>query len=319
MMQSPFNTLRLPGPFARRRGRGAAFGPAATGGVETVIEQSGKFYRVHTFLESGNLDVTQGGEVEYLVVAGGGGGAGTLQFNRAGGGGGGSGGALKYIDGEDNNTGSKLNLLATSHAITVGEGGAPTLRGDDSTTADNGGNSVAFGLEAIGGGGGGNPGSVSGVSGADGGSGGGAGSSEFDADTEGGISIQPGPGLGTDGGAVNSEEGAGGGGALTPGQTSASDGVGGEGLISAISGDATGYAGGGGGGRQDTATSSTWGGGTGAGVSEVEGSPGVSGTGGGGGGGNAGNGGGLGGYAGGSGIVIVRYQITEEEYDAEAV
>jgi len=48
----------------------------ATGGTETVIEQDGKYYRVHSFTEVGSstLNVTRPGVVEYLVVAGGGGG-----------------------------------------------------------------------------------------------------------------------------------------------------------------------------------------------------------------------------------------------------
>jgi hypothetical protein len=46
----------------------------ATGGTVTDIVVDGVPYRVHTFTTSGDLVVTQGGEVEYLIVAGGGGG-----------------------------------------------------------------------------------------------------------------------------------------------------------------------------------------------------------------------------------------------------
>jgi hypothetical protein len=45
----------------------------ATGGTVTDIEQGGLFYRVHTFTTSDDFVVSQGGEVEYLIVAGGGG------------------------------------------------------------------------------------------------------------------------------------------------------------------------------------------------------------------------------------------------------
>ena len=60
----------------------AAGGVVATGG--TVTDVGG--YRIHTFNSGANFVVTQGGEVDYLVVGGGGGGG------RDAGGGGGAGG-----------------------------------------------------------------------------------------------------------------------------------------------------------------------------------------------------------------------------------
>lgn len=49
---------------------------AATGGTETYYEQNGVYYHAHIFTDAGagTFTVTQGGEVEYLVVGGGGGG-----------------------------------------------------------------------------------------------------------------------------------------------------------------------------------------------------------------------------------------------------
>ena len=58
----------------------------ATGGTVTDITIGGISYRVHTFTATGNhtFTVTNGGEVEYLIVGGGGGASG---HNSSGGGG----------------------------------------------------------------------------------------------------------------------------------------------------------------------------------------------------------------------------------------
>ena len=61
-------------------------GVIATGGTETFVPDGPFTYKVHTFLSSASLVVSNGGAVDYLVVAGGGQGG----FN--GGGGGGAGG-----------------------------------------------------------------------------------------------------------------------------------------------------------------------------------------------------------------------------------
>ena len=63
----------------------------ATGGVVTDINVGGFIYRVHTFATSDDLVVTEGGQVEYLLVGGGGGAGGRVR----GTGGGGAGGLLK--------------------------------------------------------------------------------------------------------------------------------------------------------------------------------------------------------------------------------
>ena len=64
-------------------------GVDASGGIITQVGND----LVHTFTESGTLEVTQGGMVEVLVVGGGGGGGGAAISG--GSGGGGSGGASK--------------------------------------------------------------------------------------------------------------------------------------------------------------------------------------------------------------------------------
>ena len=69
----------------------------ATGGTETTITDGGIDYKVHTFTSSGTLNVTNGGEVEYLVIAGGGGGD---RISGNGGGGGGAGGYRSSVVGE---------------------------------------------------------------------------------------------------------------------------------------------------------------------------------------------------------------------------
>lgn len=84
----------------------------ASGGTETVIEQNGKYYRVHSFTTVGEstLNVTRGGELEYLIVGGGGGGG------HADGDGGGGGGGGKCLVG-------KQTFLSGTKSILVGSGG----------------------------------------------------------------------------------------------------------------------------------------------------------------------------------------------------
>ena len=260
---------------------------AATGGTTNDIEQDGDWWRVHTFTSDGMLDVTQGGAVEYLIVGGGGGGG-----SRHGGGGG-AGGILL----------GSTTLSEGEKPIAIGAGG---LGGDDRGQGEDGDDTTAIGLTAIGGGrGGGEPDG----SGGDGGSGGGS---------RGGTAESGEPGVGSqgnDGGAGNNDygttgdrSGGGGGGAGEAGKdgfdgTTPQTGDGGDGIQSDISGTPTWYAGGGGGNGANNINSSGGLGGGGAGTSPAE--DGVANTGGGGGAApetdKAGDGG--------SGIVIVRYRI----------
>ena len=245
-------------PFGLRRRDTPALGPAASGGTETVITQGGKFYRVHTFLSGGDLTVTQGGDVEYLVVAGGGGGG---DPGNGCAGGGGAGGLLQ----------GQTIVTSGVKCVTVGDGGS---------SEGNGENSIFDSIEAIGGGAGGSRNILDVASG---GSGGGAGLGNTGARLGGSGT----PGQGNDGGSSLDGRGGGGGGAGFPGQNAdANDGQGGDGVSVNISGSAVTYAVGGDGGRSST--------------------PSVSGA------LNRGNGGTRTG-AGGSGIVIIRYEITEAE------
>ena len=294
------------GPFARRRRRGAAFDPVeATGGTETVIEQSGKFYRVHTFLESGDLNVTQGGEVEYLVVAGGGGGG----FDGYGGGGG-AGFFRKYVSAEPHNTGAAVNLATGLQSVTVAIGSDEAETGADSSLSD---------VTAQGGGGGGD--GTSNEAGAQGGCGGGGAGQSTNAGIEEVVdNAGVGVGGGDGGGGWGSREprdapqGGGGGGALNSGfdarlnDPDSLNASGGDGVPTSILGSEQYYCGGGAGGTRDGSQFGS--GGLGGGGSYSGGTPesGAPNTG----------GGGSSGAGGGSGIVIVRYEITEEEYDAEA-
>lgn len=110
----------------------------ANGGTITDIIVDGYSYTLHTFTANGTFTIDSGeGVVEVLLVAGGGsGGSGK-------GGGGGGGGVIQGI--------SLGQLRAGTYAITVGLGGTANTNQKGTT----GGNSVAFGLTAYGGGGGG--------------------------------------------------------------------------------------------------------------------------------------------------------------------
>lgn len=289
----------------------------ATGGDITEVN----CYKIHTFRNSGVFSVsdagTIGGVVEYLIVAGGGPG-GIAPGNGGGGGAGacGGGGGGDVIAGN-------ATVAVNSYAITVGNGGSHP---------NNGGNSSAFNITAIGGGrGGAYNGSFTGA--APGGSGGGAGQGGESQTRVGAVSSS---GLGNKGGDVAIPNnyvtggGGGGGGAGGPGQDAQRNGQpapihggnGGLGVSSNISGQARYYgAGGGGAGCNASSTNTNYGG-----QPTPAGNPGVGGSGVGGNGGNhmniwptpgqantgSGGGGGNGpsrpGAAGGSGIVIIRYR-----------
>lgn len=287
---------------------------APTGG--TITTSGG--YRIHTFLSSGNLIVPSGfsATAEYLLIAGGGSGGGA--------GGGGAGGLIE----------GSTSITTNTYPINIGPG-APAI--STSTRGNNGTNSTAFGLTAVGGGGGGDYNQDSGNNGwngRDGGSGGGAGwgsASALPGNGTSGQGFAGGNGQDTTSNPWTSGGGGGAGGAGGDWGASAS-GNGGPGKLSSINGTALYWAGGGGGGAQSSVAGNGGIGGGGGGATYNIGS---SGTGGGsalnsggngthsgtsssvGGSGGANTGGGGGGMgisvftsgAGGSGICIIRYQL----------
>ncbi len=277
-------------------------GIVAAGGLVYDVDTEGTTYRVHVFTTTGNstFTVTKGGQVEYLIVAGGGGGGGGRH-----GAGGGAGGVLTGF----------INVTPQSYTITVGTGGngGPITV---PTRGISGANSLAFGLTSIGGGGGGSSSPSEGLSGGSGG-----GTARSNTFALGAV------GQGNNGGTGNSElngQGAGGGGAGSTGGPAIANlpaGSGGIGLVSLISGIPTFYAGGGGGGGAPYRTNGLPGlGGVGGGGNgnnfSIPGQNGTPNTGGGGG----GQGGsvtspdinGAVGGTGGSGIVIIRYPLRQE-------
>jgi hypothetical protein len=281
--------------------------PVATGGTVTETLEDGVFYRVHSFNNTGtsNFVVSSPGswnEFEYLIVAGGGsGGAGHS------GAGGGAGGLIQ----------GRTPLTAQSYNIVVGAGGAgfTTSTGGE---RNNGQNSSAFGLTAIGGGAGGAelPGANPGVGGSGGGGSGvptlsnrtGAAGTALQGNAGGNGNIA--------GKGDNYGSAGGGGGAGGPGQSAPAanrSGIGGDGLVSRITGSNVIYAAGGSGGNEGGIF--VPGGSAGVGGSGGYGSaPGFAGranTGSGGGGSTASSPRVAG--AGGTGVVIIRYAIGIQE------
>ena len=121
---------------------------AATGG--TITESDG--YKIHTFTSGGTFTITNGGNVEVLVVAGGGGGGSGAA------GGGGAGGLIYY---------SSYYVAPQAYTVTVGGGGAAGVNGQNSIfstlTAFGGGyGSIANGGAGGSGGGGGYQGTLGG-------------------------------------------------------------------------------------------------------------------------------------------------------------
>ncbi|MEI7425551.1 MAG: DUF2341 domain-containing protein [Candidatus Moraniibacteriota bacterium] len=285
-------------------------GVIATGG--TVTDVGG--YRIHTFTSSGSFTVTNGGAVESLVVAGGGSG---------GGAGGGGGGGVIYT--------TYLTALGAT-AVTVGNGGAIKVANG---VGNNGENSVFGSLVAVGGGGGGSYSSGAGVIG---GSGGGGGACNLATTVAGSGTIEQGYAGGAGDNVCSPYHSGGGGGAGGIGGSflGASSGSGGIGRQINIDGNNYYYGGGGGGGAQASGTVGGNGGlgGGGGGAQLISGTAGTGGgsarnsgangqqvntyppcNGGAGGANTGGGGGGMGvsvsnGGAGGSGIVIIRYPIT---------
>jgi len=279
----------------------------ATGGqsVSQIVDE-GRTWNVHTYTTVGTSSFvvseagSSSGLVEYLVVAGGGGGA------RYYAGGGGAGGFR---------TGS-LNLTAGTYTVTVGAGGLGGVGSGVSDPGKVGGNSVFSTITSLGGAGG-SPESTS-ASPKNGGSGGGGGAENA---THGVAGLGT-AGQGFAGGAGSNNNiyrGGGGGGAGGVGDTGNSTGNGGLGAFSAITGVRRGYAGGGGGGTymgngSDGIGFAIGGFGGGSGAWDGLAVAGLANTGGGGGaGGGIGNGpiSNSNGNAGGSGVVIVRYPLTE--------
>jgi hypothetical protein len=284
-------------------------GVQATGGTETAIEQNDKFYRVHTFLDDGSFEVTQGGEVEYLVASAGG----SALSDRYSGGGGG-GGWRKYVSGEAYNTASNaLSVDAGEHPVVIGQGVAE----------EKGGQSEFYGMHPDGGG----RAALFDGSGANGACGGGGTGSTSGGATNDGLPLSNG-GLGSQGGngGGGSDErrggyttnGGGGGGATENGtaalKSDENSGKGGDGFFTEMSGGSLAFCGGGGGGSRDNSKGGIGGVGGGASASGSTATAGTPNTG--------------GGSApscinaapaepGGSGIVIIRYEISEAEYDAE--
>ena len=278
----------------------------ATGGVETDVEIGGIVYRIHTFANTGSasFNVTGIGSdntVEYLAVAGGGGGGGSGDANTRGGGGGAGG----FVS-------TSYNVLSLDYPVLVGSGGAAGAAGLYNP-GSNGSDTSIFGITLAGGGGGGAYG-VSGGIGIDGGSGGGGGT---DTAAVGGAAIN---GRGNSGGQSSSysnstSSGAGGGGGFgSAGEVGQTDGTGhggdgGAGIASSISGNSFVYAAGGGAGGGTVGGTAEIGAGVGGSGTQA-GSPASQNTGSGGGGGSSQNNSNAGG-SGGSGIVIIRYPITD--------
>lgn len=291
--------------------RGSGSSASVSGGDrEYYIQEKGEWYKVHEFRRGGSQSLNvKGGDIntEVLVVGGGAGGG----SDNAGGGG--AGGIIHR---------KNLVISEGSHPIRVGKGGM----GDDGNEqdgqydsanecpGDDGGNTTAFGLVAMGGGGGAGGAGCDTGGGNVGGSGGGASGETNGAIGEGIQSSLPSGGMGHDGGQDTSGAAGGGGGAGEPGtDANSSDqcGNGGDGYQTDINGTLMYYGGGGGGAPENNQNpDSGWcdggiggGGDGGLGTNAEDGTDGL-----GGGGGGAGYNGDYIGGDGGNGIVIVKYK-----------
>tara|TARA_R110000824_G_scaffold314852_1_gene501730 strand:- start:934 stop:2301 length:1368 start_codon:yes stop_codon:yes gene_type:complete len=190
---------------------GSISGYTATGGTKTI----NGLYTVHTFLSSGDFEVTVGTkDVDVMVVAGGGSGGG-----RHGGGGGSAGMVVKTAH----------STSVATYPVVIGAGAASPSPATGVGT--NGSNATVFGLTAVGGGGGGtypSPGT-----GIDGGSGGGG--MGDTPNNPGGASTQSSAGT-PSGGTVTAYGNAGGIGYHGPGDSRMDGGGGGAGAVGGTGG-----------------------------------------------------------------------------------
>ena len=275
-----------------------------SGAADPNDDEASPVYLLETFTEPGPFtfetpftSTSTSINAEYLVVAGGGGGG---AGGADGAGGGGGAGGLRE---------GTVEVSSAEVAGTVGAGGQGGVDG----SRGNNGNPSEFGTVLTVGGGGGGGAVANQYAGSLGGSGGGGGALGAANSGAGGAGTPDegnagGSGNGTGGGQSANRSGGGGGGKGSPGlnAVNAIGGNGGGGTTSSITGFEIDYAGGGGGSaRTGTAGTATAGGGAGA-VGNATPSAGTDNTGGGGG-GAANNTGGNGG----SGIVIIRYSVTE--------
>jgi hypothetical protein len=254
----------------------------ATGGTITYDGD----YKIHTFTSSDTFTVTNGGDVEYLVIGGGGGGAG----GAASIGGGAGAGAFR------NGTGHAVTVQA--YTITIGAGGTGGGGNSDGVV---GGDSTFDSITSAGGGYGGKQ---SGIGGSSDGSGGGVGWASTNFGTGGAYGNDGGCGHSSCGG--SSSGGAGGGAGGVGGNAAGiNGGVGGSGSWTSISGISLCYAAGGGGGAYSGGVGGTASCGGGAGAANTNAAAGDANT------GSAGGGaGGVGTYnggTGGSGIIVIKY------------
>ncbi len=324
---------------------GSSPGITASGGLINDYTDSGLVYRAHVFTSSGTFTVTDLGTVastvEYLVVAGGGGAGMGGQS-----GGGGAGGLRTNLPGVVDASPSPLTISTpfpvtagpTSYVVTVGAGGAggafPSNNpGSNGVNSYFGPPSAPNGITATAGGyGGGLSPQAANPGGSGGGSGNGPGTQTGGSGNAGG-NIDSKPEGNSGGGAPGYSSqyyGGGGGGAGAAGTPGPGPGgaPGGIGVQVAIAGPSTAspvgtpgpsgngwFAGGGGAGgntghQSPSATSAGGAGGGGTGSATGNGTAGTFSTGGGGGAGAYPSGVGK---AGGSGIVVVRYQISEAQ------
>ena len=265
-----------------------ASGLEATGGIISDYDVGADKWRAHIFHSPGSFDVSALGQldnnVEYLIVAGGGGGGANTpggSYHGAGGGGG-AGGVVTNMPGVVTADNTSLSaprgpqpVAVANYSITVGTGGAGA-NGSNNSARQNGGDSIAFGLTAVGGGGGSNNGS-NGTSAAAGGSGGGGGRENT---TAGAATYNTNPtrqgypgATGNSGGSNGRGGGGGGAGAAGQNESSATNGgLGVQVLIAGPTGGGIGYpgpngqggwfaGGGGGGGSGNTAPGGSGGGG----------------------------------------------------------
>lgn len=270
----------------------------------TILNISDTDYVIHAYkrIGSSTFNPPSGvSSIDVLIVAGGGGG-GISAGEASGAGAGGAGGLIFETDYD---VSSKTNI-----SVVVGDGGGVgSINTDDD--GSNGDNSEFDNLDAIGGGGGGGRNR----NGLTGGSGGGGGRTGVGAS---GTSGQGNAGGDGEGG-IGDNPGGGGGGYGSPGDNGVIDSHGGDG---GDGGDFSSYFG------TDFGDNGWFSGGGGGGISGTANTPGVGGNGGGGGGGNhdedgldgmvntggGGGGGGRGGSTlagkGGSGIVLIRYPLS---------
>lgn len=134
-----FGKLSGPPGLARRRALGLSFVEATGGNSLDYIIDNNEYFKRHTFTSDGTLNVTAGGNVDFVLIGGGSMGGRTTYGTYARNGGSG-GGVVEETD---------YNLSANSYSVVIGAGGSGSVSNKDGEDSTFDGNTAGGGVGSV--------------------------------------------------------------------------------------------------------------------------------------------------------------------------